>query len=386
MRVGRLARHAARHALVDEAGAGRDRVGDVALDRVAGADRRGDAALRPGGGGAFADRRAGEDGDRPRRELQRAEEPGKPAADDDDVVDAAPGGRGKGEIMRRTVPLAARRTRCAVPSGIWAPESRIFGSSTDVRNIAFAFVSLAEGSGHPRERLVEHAAKHGDQRFESRVERRDHVGANQPEINRRGEIADFDHIDLGFSRASLQYAERDKAKADACRNQGYLPLKAPERNGDVEGLRGAIQAMLQSAAIAAAIGAKHPALAAQILEPRREAEDRSSAARRRAPEAASAPRRHRPGSAASRITTAASKRRSATAASSASDRAISTAISAHSLRRRQEARQDEVRGSERHANLQRAACHRHAPESALQFLPRRSGCACIPRRPSDPPP
>ena len=62
--LGRLGRHAARHPLVDEPGAGGDRVGDVAFDRVAGADRGGDPALRPGGGGAFADRRAGDDGDR----------------------------------------------------------------------------------------------------------------------------------------------------------------------------------------------------------------------------------------------------------------------------------------------------------------------------------
>jgi hypothetical protein len=93
--VGRLQRHAARHALVDQAVTGGDGVGNVLVDGVAGADRRGNAALRPGRGGAFADRRAGNHGDRAGRELQRAEQAGQPAADDDDVVDAFPGGGGK---------------------------------------------------------------------------------------------------------------------------------------------------------------------------------------------------------------------------------------------------------------------------------------------------
>ena len=75
--------------LVDDAGAGGDGVGEVRVDRVAGADRGGDAALRPGRRGALADRRGGEHGHRARRQTERAEQAGEPAADDDDVVDAA---------------------------------------------------------------------------------------------------------------------------------------------------------------------------------------------------------------------------------------------------------------------------------------------------------
>ncbi len=84
---GRLAGEAERDILVDEAGADRDGVGRMRFGGVAFADGRGDAALRPGAGGAFTERCGRDDGDRPRRQLQRAEQPGKPAADDDDVVD-----------------------------------------------------------------------------------------------------------------------------------------------------------------------------------------------------------------------------------------------------------------------------------------------------------
>jgi hypothetical protein len=84
-------RHAARDAFVDKAGARCDRVGDVTVDGIAGAERGRDATLRPRRGCAFADRRAGDDRDRTRTELQCAEKPGEPAADDDDVVNAGPG-------------------------------------------------------------------------------------------------------------------------------------------------------------------------------------------------------------------------------------------------------------------------------------------------------
>ena len=60
-----------------------------ASGRVAFGDRGRDAALRPGAGRAFAERRGRDEGDRPRRELQRAEQAREPAADDDDVVDVA---------------------------------------------------------------------------------------------------------------------------------------------------------------------------------------------------------------------------------------------------------------------------------------------------------
>ena len=49
-------------------------------------DRGGDATLRPHARGAGAKRCAGQQGHRMRRQLERAEQPGEPAADDDDVV------------------------------------------------------------------------------------------------------------------------------------------------------------------------------------------------------------------------------------------------------------------------------------------------------------
>ena len=72
--------------LVDQAGADRDGVGGMRLRAVAFGDGGGDAALRPGGRGALAERRRGDHGDRTRRQLQRAEQSGEAAADDDDVV------------------------------------------------------------------------------------------------------------------------------------------------------------------------------------------------------------------------------------------------------------------------------------------------------------
>ena len=62
---------------VDDAGAGRDGVARMRLGGVAFGHRRGDAALRPGGRGAFADRRRRDDGHRT-GELQRGEQAGKP--------------------------------------------------------------------------------------------------------------------------------------------------------------------------------------------------------------------------------------------------------------------------------------------------------------------
>ena len=72
--------------LVDGAGAGGDRVGDVLLGRVARGHGGGDPALRPRRRGPLADRRGGEHGHRPRREAQGAEQAGEPAAEDDEVV------------------------------------------------------------------------------------------------------------------------------------------------------------------------------------------------------------------------------------------------------------------------------------------------------------
>ncbi len=83
---GRLACETKRHALVDQAGADRDRVGRMRLGTVAFADRRGDAALRPGRRCALPERRRGNHGDRPRREFQRAEQSGEAAADNDDFA------------------------------------------------------------------------------------------------------------------------------------------------------------------------------------------------------------------------------------------------------------------------------------------------------------
>ena len=88
-----LARQSKRDLLVDDAAADRDRVGGMRFRAVALGDGRGDAALRPGGRSALAKRRRRNHGDRTRRELQRAEQSGKAAADDDDIVGLA------GEVM-----------------------------------------------------------------------------------------------------------------------------------------------------------------------------------------------------------------------------------------------------------------------------------------------
>ena len=75
-----------RDLVIDDAGAGGDRVGGVKLRAVAFGDGGGDAALRPDRGGALANGRGGENGDRTRREFQRAEQAGQSAADDESDV------------------------------------------------------------------------------------------------------------------------------------------------------------------------------------------------------------------------------------------------------------------------------------------------------------
>ena len=69
---------------VAQARPGADRICGVLLETVALADCGGDAGLRPGARRAFAERTRRDDGDRHRRELQRGEEAGETAADDND--------------------------------------------------------------------------------------------------------------------------------------------------------------------------------------------------------------------------------------------------------------------------------------------------------------
>jgi hypothetical protein len=78
--------HHADDRLIDDAVTGDDRVMDMAFDRITGAHSRGNAGLRPGRGRAAADRRRRQNGHRLRRQLERAEQPGKAAADDDHIV------------------------------------------------------------------------------------------------------------------------------------------------------------------------------------------------------------------------------------------------------------------------------------------------------------
>ncbi len=84
---------AQRYRCIDQAGTDGDRIGRVRLRAVAFGDRGRDAALRPRRRGALAQRRRGNHGDRTRRQLQRAEQAGETAADDDDIVGVA------GEVM-----------------------------------------------------------------------------------------------------------------------------------------------------------------------------------------------------------------------------------------------------------------------------------------------
>ena len=86
-----------RNSLIDDAGAGGDRVGRMVFGAVALGNRGGDAALRPQARRAFAERRGGDDGDRVRRELERGEQAGKAAADHNDARPLA----AAGSLVRR---------------------------------------------------------------------------------------------------------------------------------------------------------------------------------------------------------------------------------------------------------------------------------------------
>ena len=104
-----FARYSERDRFIDQARADRDGIGGVRFRAVAFGDGGRDAALRPRRRGALAERCGGNHGDRTRRQLQRAEQPGKAAADDDDVVGVA------GEIVEpgRTCLLSTPRRPCA---------------------------------------------------------------------------------------------------------------------------------------------------------------------------------------------------------------------------------------------------------------------------------
>ena len=82
--VAGFAGHAERHFGIDETGAGGNRIGGVFFGRVTFGNRRGNAALRPGGGGACAKGGGGENCDRTRAEFEGAEQTCQPAADDQD--------------------------------------------------------------------------------------------------------------------------------------------------------------------------------------------------------------------------------------------------------------------------------------------------------------
>src|SRR5580693_7242402 len=84
-----LARKTERDLLVNDAAADRDRIRGMRFGTIAIRHRRGDAALRPGAGSAFAKRRRGNQGDGTWREFQGAEQAGEATADDDDVVGPA---------------------------------------------------------------------------------------------------------------------------------------------------------------------------------------------------------------------------------------------------------------------------------------------------------
>src|SRR5690606_24026053 len=93
--------------------------GDVLVEGVTGAHGRRDAALRPGRRRPLPDGRGGEDRDGTRRELQRAEETGKPAADDDDIVDAGPGLRTEAVNGHAIFLLRAAPLTCLPASSPW---------------------------------------------------------------------------------------------------------------------------------------------------------------------------------------------------------------------------------------------------------------------------
>ena len=81
--LARLAREQQRNLLIDDAGAGDDRVGRMVFGAVALGKRGGDAGLRPQARRSFAEVRRRDDGDRVRRELERGEQAGKSSADHD---------------------------------------------------------------------------------------------------------------------------------------------------------------------------------------------------------------------------------------------------------------------------------------------------------------
>ena len=84
--VARLTRQKLCDFHIDDAGAGADRILGMMLGAVAFGDRRGDAGLRPKARSAFAEPRAGDDGDWKRRQLERGEQPGKAGAHHHDAA------------------------------------------------------------------------------------------------------------------------------------------------------------------------------------------------------------------------------------------------------------------------------------------------------------
>ena len=78
-------RQTERNALIDKTRADRNCVARMRFGCVAFADSGGNAALRPCGRGALAERRGGDDGDGLGREFQRAKKPGQSAADNHDI-------------------------------------------------------------------------------------------------------------------------------------------------------------------------------------------------------------------------------------------------------------------------------------------------------------
>ena len=81
-----LARQPEGDRLVDQAGAGGDRIGGMRLGAVAFGNGGRDAALRPRRRRALAERSRRNHRHRARREFQGAKQPGKAGADDDDVA------------------------------------------------------------------------------------------------------------------------------------------------------------------------------------------------------------------------------------------------------------------------------------------------------------
>ncbi len=75
--VAGLARQQLGDLLVDDTGAGADRILGMMLGAVALGERRGDAGLGPQARGAFAEPRARNNGDGQRRKLERGEQTGK---------------------------------------------------------------------------------------------------------------------------------------------------------------------------------------------------------------------------------------------------------------------------------------------------------------------